>query len=280
MRTRPGRQTDRTHPSGAPQRTGVASSIGQETGVPSQVPPLRSRPDQARLVAQTTRARHRRRGVGALGSVVCRRTVQASPRLCRVCWALAGDLHLRRPRRPVGARSGKCCNARDGANRIYKFSLTHSLSRGGRRGEGASWCKKVFLPFPSRRRPSISKIWCTELTSRCTTSSNLSSPSQLFVEFLFYKRQPAIHRKKKGFHEATDYRFRGVIGQFAHISLRSFFRFPRFLSVNPPDLFYSCVTTVTVSTTTKIHFLSRSSGSVPTHPRLSRSHVLRMVCWV
>jgi hypothetical protein len=167
--------------------------------------------------------------------------------------------------------------ARTGYINSLSHTLCHAEDEGARAPAGAKRSFSLFRPVVVRRSAKFGALNSPHaVPHRQTSLHHLNFSSNFF----FIRGSPQSTEKKKGFHEATDYRFRGVIGQFAHISLRSFFRFPRFLSVNPPDLFYSCVTTVTVSTTTKIHFLSRSSGSVPTHPRLSRSHVLRMVCWV
>jgi len=162
MPTRPGRRTGPTPRSGGPQRTEAASSTGQAIGVPSPVPGLRRRPGQARLLARTALARHRRhRGVEDLGSVAWPHTVRASPRRCRACWALAGDPHPPRLRRPVGARSGKWYSDRGGEiGGIGYIKFQHTLSRGARRDERGRILvhskTKAFIPEkrPTHAAPS------------------------------------------------------------------------------------------------------------------------------
>ena len=165
------------------------------TGVPSRVPPLLPRPDRARQLVRTTRARHsRRRGVEGLGLVVCRHTARANPRLYRACWAMAGDLHLRRLRRPVGARNGKCRNDRKGGGTgatgyINSHSHTHTVTRTTKRARAPVFCPcKDPPPFsvPSSLSSLIGKTWRTNTASRTTTSSTTSTQSKFHAEFFFY----------------------------------------------------------------------------------------------
>lgn len=144
----------------------------------------------------------------------------------------------------------------------YINSLSHTHRHADDEGGEGTSCssKDKGPPIPSRRRYHRRSAKLGALTPPHAIPHRQSPLHDLnFTPNFFLLRQPAI-TEKKIFHEATDYRFPGVIGplnsetqvraNLASIVLSSL----RFLSLNPPDLFYSCVTLVTVSTTTKIHF--------------------------
>ena len=285
MLTRLGRRTGRTPHWEVPQRTGAASSTGQ-TGVPFRVPPLRLPPDRVRLLARTTRARHRvPRGVEDLGLVVCHRTARASPRLCRACWALAGDLHLRRLRRPVG--SGKCCKDwRVGRrDRICKILRAHILMQKtkGTRAPVVHPKAAALIPFPSHRHHRQSAKLGAQTPPHALLPRRQAPLYDLnFTPNFFFIEATCNHPKKKvprsdrlpfsRCHRPPLNFGTQVRANLASIVLSS----PRSLSLNPPDLFYSCVTTVTVSTTSKIHSFHAALDPSPlTHV----FHVLMFCGW-